>query len=191
MTTCSPAGVTRTALSTRFASTRSRSAASARTAGNVSERRTSTFAARATEARERGGHDLFECDRFEGWGEHPGVDPAHAEQVLDEACQSIGLVVDRGEEFCFVAIRPVDVGLAQARDRRLDRRERRAQIVGDRLEEGAAQVVRLRERLRAVGLAAQPCVLEHDAELRGEGLQHGLVLCRDRATPRARARCRA
>ena len=68
--------------------------------------------------------------------------------------------------------RPVDVGLAEAGDRRLDRRQRRAQVVGDRLEQRAAQLVGLGQRVGPAGLGPEPAVLEDGGELGGEGVEH-------------------
>ena len=93
------------------------------------------------EARERGGDDLVDADRRQADVERAGLEPAHVEQVADERVEPVGLLVDRGEELASCLGRPVDVVLEQARHRRLDRRERRAQVVRDGGEERRAQLV--------------------------------------------------
>ena len=59
--------------------------------------------------------------------------------------------------------RPVDVALEQARHRRLDRRQRRAQIVRHRGEQRGAQLVGLGEPRRDGGFGAQLPLLERRA----------------------------
>ena len=89
-----------------------------------------------------------------------GLQPAHVEQVADEVVEPVGRLVDGLEE---LAASPsgvqVDVALQQARDRRLDRRQRRAQVVGHRREQRGAQLVRLREPVGARGVGAQRALL--------------------------------
>ena len=64
--------------------------------------------------------------------------------------------------------RPVDVALQQARDRRLDRRQRRAQVVATPREQGGPQLVGLGQRLGRGRLGLQPAPLERDGDLGGE-----------------------
>ena len=73
--------------------------------------------------------------------ERAGLEAAHVEQVADEAVEPVGLLVDGDEERSRCVVGPGDVVLEQARHRRLDRRERRAQVVATRAEQRGAQVV--------------------------------------------------
>ena len=70
------------------------------------------------------------------------------------AVQAVGLLVDRVEELAPRLRRPLDVVLEQARDGRLDRGDRRAQVVRDGGEDRRAQLVRRRHG--AGGLDRQP-----------------------------------
>ena len=126
--------------------TRSRSAASPRTAGRVSETSLSTVRARSPRLAERGGDDLFEVHLAHHRLEDAGLQAAHVEQVAHERVQSVGFVLDRAEELVDVGLAPGDVGLAQARRRGLDPGERSSQVVGNRLQERSAQFVGLTER---------------------------------------------
>ena len=101
-----------------------------------------------------------------------GLEPAHVEQVPDERVQAIGLVLDRVEELRDVLVAPLDVGLAQARHRRLDRRERRPQVVGHGLQQRGAQLVRLAERRRGCRLRAEAGAFARRGQLRGERVEH-------------------
>ena len=132
------------ALSTRLATTRSSSAGSAWTGGTSSARRRPRHG-RAGQAGERGGDDLLEGRRPEQGRDGAGVDAGHVEEVVDEVGEPVGLVLDRLEELGGLLRGPGDVGLAEAVDRRLDPGERGAQVVGDRLEQSAAQLVRFGE----------------------------------------------
>ena len=76
--------------------------------------------------------------------------------------------------------RPVDVVLEQARDRGLDRRDRRAQVVRDGGEERRAELVRRRQRARGLGLRLELAELDGGGELPRERLEHALVLAAQR-----------
>ena len=77
----------------------------------------------------------------------PGLQPAHVEQVDHERVEPVGAVLDGLEQVGTVLVGPVDARVAQAAHRRLDRRQRRAQVVGHGGEEGGA---------RARGLGQHP-----------------------------------
>ena len=79
---------------------------------------------------------------------------------------------------------PVDVVLQQARHRRLDRGQRRAQVVGHRPQERGAELVRPRRSSSASArLACSRALLERRRQLGGEGVQHPLVVAAQRARP--------
>ena len=81
-------------------------------------------------------------------GQRADLQPAGVEQVADEPVQPVGLLVDGGERLGELLRRPVDVGVAQARDHRLDRRQRRAQVVRDGPQQRRAHGVDLGEQRR-------------------------------------------
>src|SRR4029453_2947805 len=95
------------------------------------------------EARERLRDDPVQADHAADEVQGTDLDAAHVEQVLDEAREAIGLVLDRLEELRGLLWRPVDVALAEAGDRCLDRREWCAQVVRNRREERGPQGVGL------------------------------------------------
>ena len=64
------------------------------------------------------------------------LQPAHVQQVADQRRQPVGLGLDRRLELRPQVGRPVDLVLAKAGDRRLDCGQRRAQVVGDGLQQG-------------------------------------------------------
>ena len=102
--------------------------------------------------------------------QHAGLQPAHVEQVRNECGEAVGLVVG-----------PHDIGLAQARRRRLDRRQRRPQIVRHRLEQRRTQLVGLRQLRRLRGGLGKRRVLARGRELRGERVEHLAVGAREPA----------
>ena len=70
--------------------------------------------------------------------ERAGADAAQLEDVGDQPFEALGLVVDGVEQLGAVGGVEVEVGRAQGRRRRLDRRQRRAEVVGDRRQEAGA-----------------------------------------------------
>ena len=81
--------------------------------------------------------------------------------------------------------RPGDIALEQAAGRRLDRRQRRAEVVRDGGEQGLAQLVGLLEHLRFGRLPAQPLALNRQPYLSRRCIQQASLLgCPgNRATP--------
>ena len=107
---------------------------------------------------ERGRDDLLERDRAHDQLHRTGLEAAHVEQVADQVVEPVGAVVDRLEQLASRRRCEVHVALQQAAHRRLDRRERRAQIVRHRREECGPQLVRLFEISRAGGVGPQRVV---------------------------------
>ena len=149
------------AFSTMLATARSSSAASARRAAASRGRRRSTRVglARGPPA-PPGTTSSSPTSRIDEL-HRAGLQPAHVEQVADEVVEPVGPLVDRLEELAGRAGREVDVALQQAAHRRLDRRQRRAQVVRHRREQRGAQLVRLRQpggprRRRRAARAAGP-----------------------------------
>ena len=155
------------AFSTTLAMARSSSAASARTRGSVSSTSTSTRSAWVRPA-ERDGQHLVETDVAHHELERAGLQPAHVEQVADEVVEPVSALVDGLEQLPGGGGREVDVALQQAADRRLDRRQRRPQVVRHRREQRGAQLVGLRQPGGPLGVGPQLALLDRDRHLAGE-----------------------
>ena len=143
----------RTALSTTFATARSSSAGSTSTSGNDSGTSTTTSPRRVAQARERGRHDLVEPDgaRLES-SSAPDcsrlMSSRFSTSLLSRSASASMLRMKSS-----VSARDQSTsGLQPAARQRLDRRERRAQVVAHGREQRVAQVVRVRERLRPCSL---------------------------------------
>ncbi len=95
-------------------------------------------------------------DRLATNVERAGPDPAELEDVGHEPFEAVGLVVDRVEELGAVRGIEVEVGRPQGGRRRLDRRERGAQVVGDRGEEPRSGPTDLRGDPRLAGDRLEP-----------------------------------
>ena len=135
---------------------------------------------RRGDAAYRGRQDLLEADGRGADLEGAGLQPAHVEQVPDERVQPVRLLVDRPQELVLRLGCPVDVVLEQARDRGLDRGDRRPQVVRHRGEQRGAKLVRRRERSRGLGLGLELAELDRGGELLREGVEHALILAADR-----------
>ena len=82
-----------------------------------------------TETAQRSRQHLVEIDGFLVDLERVSLQAAHIEEVAHEGVQAVGLLVDRVEKLAPFVRAPVDVLLKQARDRGLDARKRRTQVV--------------------------------------------------------------
>ncbi len=141
-------------------------------------------AARA-DARERGRDDLVDPHRRQADVERAGLEAAHVEKVADERVEAVRLLVDRDEELVARLGRPLHVLLEEARDRGLDPRERRAEVVRDGGEDRGAQVAGGGEESRLGGLRAELLEREGGRDLPPERLEDAIVTARlDRAAPR-------
>ena len=76
------------------------------------------------------------------------------------------------EELCDVFVAPLDVRLAQARHRRLDRCEWRPEVMRHGLQQRGAQLVRLAQRRRGRRLRAEAGAFACCGQLRGERVEH-------------------
>ena len=110
------------------------------------------------------------------WRDRPRPHPRQVHEVADHTIQPPGLLIDRLEQL--PAMRAFQGGgfLEQARDRRRDRGERRAEVVGDGREERGAQPVGLRFHARRLGLGSQPHAVDRERDLAGERLDHASLL---------------
>ena len=88
---------------------------------------------------------LDDADQLRVHAQRAGLQPAHVEQVLHQPDQLVQRLLGGGQQFGAVGVAERDVVAAQAGHRRLGRRERGAQVVADRGEQGAAQPVGLAE----------------------------------------------
>jgi hypothetical protein len=96
-------------------------------------------------------------------GERPAGEARQVEEVGHEAVEPVRLLLD-------------DDGALVARDadvvrQRLDRRQRRPQVVRDGGEQRVLEQVRLAERVRVLGLGRQPHALGREGRVVGEGLE--------------------
>ena len=96
-----------------------------------------------------------------------GVQAAHVQQVADQGVEPVGVLLDRREQVGLVGLGPLHVGLPQAADAGLDRRQRRAQVVADGREQRGPHPVALGERLGLGGLGAQPFPVQGGGRLGG------------------------
>ncbi len=97
--------------------------------------------------------------------------PAHVEQVADQAVQPVGRLLDGREQRRLVLVSQLDLGLAQRADARLDRRQRRPQVVTDRREQRGSHPVPLGQRLSLSRLSPQPVAIQGRRRLRREAVE--------------------
>ena len=96
-----------------------------------------------------------------------GIDAAHVEQVRDEPVEPLGLAIDRGGDLAALLGRPLDVGVHQRPGGGPDRRQRRPQVVRDRVEQRRLERVAPPGDLGGRRLALEPVALERAADLVG------------------------
>ena len=132
----------------------------------TSPRRAAAASARATDCRH-----LVHRDGFRRGHQRACPDPREIHDVADEPVQPVGLL-EHGREQLVLLRRVVDrVGVEQAGDAGLDRRERRAQVVRHAREQRGAELVRLGIQLCLAHPRREPVALERDRRLASEGLQ--------------------
>ena len=83
------------------------------------------------------------------------AETGHVEQVLDIAVQSLGLVAGAFQQFATIRRRDRLTQRQQAVDGAAHGRQRRAQVVGDRGEQGAAQLLGLAVQARGLQVLGQ------------------------------------
>ena len=111
------------------------------------------------------GHDVTHGEDEQARVEFACLDPAHVEQVRDESIEPIGLAVDRRRDRSPLVRRPIDGRVHQRPRGGPDRRQRRAQVVRDRVEQRGLQRVAPSRHLGRRGIAGEPIALERPAEL--------------------------
>ena len=143
------------AFDTRLATTRSSSAGIGPHVGQVDRQIQLDVVGSTAQAVQRRRQHLLERHSAQRGTEGARLQPAEVEQVGDDRRQPVGLVLDRLEEVVAHRGRPVDVTLAQARDRCLDAGQRRTQIVRHGAQHRRAQRVGLLERVGLGGDRSQ------------------------------------
>ncbi len=83
------------------------------------------------------------------------AETGHVEQVLDIAVQSLGLVAGAFQQFATIRRRDRLAQRQQAVDGAAHGRQRRAQVVGDRGEQGAAQLLGFAVQARGLQVLGQ------------------------------------
>ena len=144
------------------------------------------LAERSSEPVDRRLDQLSERVDLEVREERPRLDPADVEELPDEPPQPLGLAVDRPGHLAPLAVRELQVRVHQAAGDRPDPRERRPEVVRDRVEEGGLQRVALAGDLGVGRLAPKLLAAQGEPELVGGERQEpgrGAV----RAAGRARA----
>ena len=96
---------------------------------------------------------------------------AHVQQVADQGVEPVGVLLDGGQQVGLVGLGPLHVGLPQAADAGLDRRQRRPQVMADRGEQRGAHPVALGQRLGLGRLGAQPFPVQGGRGLGGVTVQ--------------------
>ena len=129
------------ALAARLATARSSRAGSAWTRGKRLVEGDVDGVGGAAQAGQGRRHDLLVADGSGLEPQRPALQPAHVEQVADEVVEAVALLVDGAQELEGGLLGPVDVALEQAGDRRLDRRQRGAQVVRHRPQQRHPQLV--------------------------------------------------
>ena len=162
--------------STRFATARSSKPASPFTRGSVSGTSTTTSATRAASSPERIVYSAAGTISSKPTSRNTSSTAPVCSRLMSSRLPTRSLsrsdsssMVSRNSRSVYSS--PLDVLLQQARGRRLDRRERRAQIVGHRGEQGGPELVGLCEAFRGGGLRTQSSPLDDERELAGECTQ--------------------
>jgi len=115
--------------------------------------------------------DLGERGLLHARIERVRLDARHVEQVVDQAGEPVGLLVDGDQELVPLALVPGDLRVEQARRGRLDRGQRGSQVVRDGVEQGGAEPVDLLEGPGPGPLVLLPALLDGQGRLVGEGRQ--------------------
>ena len=107
-----------------------------------------------------------------------GLEPRHLEQVLHQAVQAVGLLVNRLRELASRRGVEARLLLDQSAGRAGDGRQRGAEIVGDGAEQGVPESLRLGAEVRLLSLVHQRHALDREGGLGGEGLEEMELLRR-------------
>ena len=129
---------------------------------------------------QHGLQDLVHRHRLLRRGERAGLEAGEVEQVAEETVEPVGLLQHRLQQVAALRVVVRGVVLEQTRDRRLDRRERRPQVVGDRGEQRGPRLVGLRVEPGHVHLRVEPGPLQRDRDLSRGRLEQPQVLAADR-----------
>ena len=118
-----------------------------------------------------------------GWRvgrERARADPRQVEDVADQPVQAVRLLEDRREQLSLLRRVVVDGGVEEAGHARLDRRERRPQVVGDRREHRGAELVGLGVELCVPRARVQARAVERGGRLAGRRFEQELIVAGER-----------
>ena len=113
----------------------------------------------------------------------PVCEAAHVQQVLHQAVEPVGLVVDGLQQDAGLVGSEGELVGEQAGGGRLDRGQRGAQVVADRGQQGRSQLVGPGQRVGLGRLGVEPVALERGGQLGGEGGEDLPVLGGEARTP--------
>jgi hypothetical protein len=120
----------------------------------------STRAGGRSESLERAFHEVAQLVDLAVRHEGASLDAAEVEQVGDEPREVLRLAVDgRGARDLLLRAQP-DVGVEERSGSGSDRGQRRAQVVGDRVEQGRLERLPLAQDLRIARLGHQPIAFQ-------------------------------
>ncbi len=129
---------------------------------------------------QNGFQDLVHRHRLLRRGERAGLEAGEVEQVAEETVEPVGLLQHRLEQVAALRVVVRGVVFEQTRDRRLDRGERRPQVMRDRGEQGGPRLVGLRVEPGHVHLRVEPGPLQCDRDLSRGRFEQPQVLAADR-----------
>ena len=127
------------------------------------------------DADQRALHRFLQVHPAQLRADHAGGQTRRIEQVADQRGQLVDRLLDGGQQFGGVLGGEGDVLGAQAGHRDLGRRQRRAQVVADRREQGAPQLVGLHDRLGPAGFFGQLALPDQTRGLLGHRAEHPAV----------------
>ncbi len=123
------------------------------------------------DASQRAADDLLERVPVLADADAAGLEARHVEEIVNQAIQAIGLLLDHLGQLAPRGRVEPRLLLDQRAGRAGDRRQRRAQVVGDRAEQGAPEPLRLGPEAGLLGFVHQRHALDGEGRLRGEGLE--------------------
>ena len=156
-------------LSRMFATIASKNTASTRTSGRPGPRSIvdGTVAEHWPEASHGPLQQLGQVEHLEVGTQGARFDPAEVEHRADEAVETLRLGVDRLGGPADLVARPRNIGIGQVAGRGPDAGQWRAQVVRDRVEQGALERIAPARDLGAGGLPAEPIAPKPERELVG------------------------
>ncbi len=115
--------------------------------------------------------NLPQIDRVPPWRQRTMAEPGHVEQVLDVTVEPSRLVERRQRQLAAAASVETVAGLGQARDRADHRDQRGAQVMADRVQQRAAQLLALGRDAGVCQVFGEPGAFDGDRDLVLDGDQ--------------------